>query len=78
MKKQLYPGDSSDEEDVYHEQRTIIQKISDIESSPDISLFLSSFILSEISQTILCIRPVVNKYKEKKASTRGFSKIMTD
>ena len=66
IKSKLYPGDSSDEEDISHSWDNLKTKAKVLGESKD-SLFLSSFILCEASQSLLHSEAVKQKYYKEKA-----------
>lgn len=66
-KNKLYHGDSSDEEYATYFKDTIIRNINKLSDNQKIK-FLSSFILEEVSQSILEDHNILNTYIKKKNS----------
>ena len=65
-KNKLYIGDSSDEEDIVYSKRKIIENTNKLnENNLQPINFLSSFILEEVSHSILENKSVLNTYSKK-------------
>ena len=65
MKTKLYLNDSSDDEDIEYNKENIVKKINNLQNNDTVN-FISSYLLFEISESIIKSSEVNQLYNKKK------------